>query len=631
MAAVRDKNEHQGAFNSLAQGNSGLDAFLEAAGLFVPQQQSLNCTTRPSDHRHPTFSASAHLPTPMDVEYNGPDYAEVDSDNNEGDVERSDKDELYGNISDELEVILWLLQQNGVSGTSLLAQTKKMGWDLDDMCSVEIKQHMGCLGHTYYMIRPESLVKLNFSNPMTRSVLKVYPEDSGTVSNEICQAHQWLYELDSNLTTPMYRIGSQDFYIHEPALLNDNTICFWPPNLLGQVQQWTQPLSNPWRTKAGGAQVVAYPVFIYCDDTSGNQSKKWNEHNSFLMSAAGLPREHLHREYNLHFLYTSNAAPSLEMLEGVVNEILACQDTGIWAYDCVFKEVVLVIISVLALLGDNPMHSEFACHAGLQSKFFCRCCWVKGKDDNDMEDEDGNHPQKETIPGMVDRIKQFIKGGKARDPAETKQTSRGMFQNVVNMAPQKDNQLLQASTGVKDTVLQHFFAKLDKVSQYGEYKVRLSSLDVSGLDPSILRLWGHTLVQYAGLLVGRDFYLISQVAVFVLYDLLDEKILNAWAALCVLAPLVWQPDIDDKNSYFPHYSLLKYKNHLIALFVAGRSIQISKHHPRTLLDVLQDFYVCATLYLVDTSKSNMKSLSVMKIGNGVVLALQLLHWSHLRH
>lgn len=35
---------------------------------------------------------------------------------------------------------------------------------------------------------------------------------------------------------------------------------------------------------------------------------------------------------------------------------------------------------VLALLGDNPMQSEFACHIGMRGKFFCRSCWVKGKD-----------------------------------------------------------------------------------------------------------------------------------------------------------------------------------------------------------------------------------------------------------
>lgn len=40
------------------------------------------------------------------------------------------------------------------------------------------------------------------------------------------------------------------------------------------------------------------------------------------MTAAGLPREHAHREYNIQFLCTSNAAPPLEMLEGIVEEFV---------------------------------------------------------------------------------------------------------------------------------------------------------------------------------------------------------------------------------------------------------------------------------------------------------------------
>lgn len=60
--------------------------------------------------------------------------------------------------------------------------------------------------------------------------------------------------------------------------------------------------------------------------------------------------------------------------------IREAQHSGIWAWDIVLQEAVLVIPSVLALLGDNPMQSEFACHIGLRGKFFCRACWVKGSD-----------------------------------------------------------------------------------------------------------------------------------------------------------------------------------------------------------------------------------------------------------
>jgi hypothetical protein len=98
---------------------------------------------------------------------------------------------------------------------------------------------------------------------------------------------------------------------------------------------------------------------------------------------------------------------------------------------------VLVIPVVLAMLGDNPMQSELACHVGLAGKFFCRCCWVKGRDTEDSmdpqnprEDSDaesnmsaqsggssGSHdgsksvrkgPRKETMQELVDRAKRFL-------------------------------------------------------------------------------------------------------------------------------------------------------------------------------------------------------------------------------
>jgi hypothetical protein len=49
------------------------------------------------------------------------------------------------------------------------------------------------------------------------------------------------------------------------------------------------------------------------------------------------------------------------------------------------KELVLIFPTVLALLGDNPMHSEFACHIGLRGKYFCRACMVKGSDAQDAD------------------------------------------------------------------------------------------------------------------------------------------------------------------------------------------------------------------------------------------------------
>lgn len=156
-------------------------------------------------------------------------------------------------------------------------------------------------------------------------------------------------------------------------------------SVTGMTVPWTfmDPLiGNCWRAKVKGHRALAFALWMYCDDTSGNLLKKWNEHNSFLVMSAALPHREAQKEYNIHFLAMLNTALPLEMLDGIVERLeyvnntispwlaLMCgcrtaQDEGIWAWDCEMGEAVLVIPFVLALLGDNPMQSEFACHIGL--------------------------------------------------------------------------------------------------------------------------------------------------------------------------------------------------------------------------------------------------------------------------
>jgi hypothetical protein len=78
---------------------------------------------------------------------------------------------------------------------------------------------------------------------------------------------------------------------------------------------------NRYHELAKGHRVVSFMIWLYCDDTSGNVSKKWNKHNSFLFTAAGLPWSMAQQESNVHFLSTSNIAPPLEMLDGIVLQL----------------------------------------------------------------------------------------------------------------------------------------------------------------------------------------------------------------------------------------------------------------------------------------------------------------------
>ena len=66
---------------------------------------------------------------------------------------------------------------------------------------------------------------------------------------------------------------------------------------------------------------LTLPIWLYCDDTSGNVSKKWNCHNSVLFALAGLPSARSNLLFDIHFVTTSNEASPVELFAGVVAEL----------------------------------------------------------------------------------------------------------------------------------------------------------------------------------------------------------------------------------------------------------------------------------------------------------------------
>ncbi|KAJ3846590.1 hypothetical protein EV368DRAFT_88779 [Lentinula lateritia] len=463
----------------------------------------------------------------------------------------------------QMDIILWGIASFGVNNAPSTDTAKSVGEYLQTLCGIKTERQKGPLGHVYYINQLAGLIRQEMGNPKIRPHIRHYPEDSGQHVEHAWQADAWR-TLDPDLSSPMVRVGGQDFFIHELAKLDDGTyvipfrwltrsqglpggpeqqffglawsveICSTftgrgfvvhqhqtiqfpvsrllssfpylvesydldgipdPRNIFGVyttnsndnqgIQPWTltsaeHGFANRWRVLAQGHEVLNFAMWLYCDDTSGNVSKKWNKHNSFLFTAAGLPREYAHQESNVHFLCTSNLAPPLEMLDGITKQLEQGQLEGIWVWDIQRQAMVLIIPVVLAMLGDNPMQSEFACHVGLAGKFFCRCCFVKGRDaedetavpapgpisDNvsvqsDLSDTGDEGTKKcgrckETMQELIARAKRFVGMNETRSPENTTQTLRSIF-----IASQKYNGKTQSKkivtqTGVKDTFLERF-------------------------------------------------------------------------------------------------------------------------------------------------------------------------------
>ena len=70
--------------------------------------------------------------------------------------------------------------------------------------------------------------------------------------------------------------------------------------------------SSDWKGKSGGCHVEVVPLIIFCDDVSGNVSKKWNKFDVWAMILAGLSQKfsfHL-LQFNCDRFATRNEWPS---------------------------------------------------------------------------------------------------------------------------------------------------------------------------------------------------------------------------------------------------------------------------------------------------------------------------------
>ncbi|KZV82194.1 hypothetical protein EXIGLDRAFT_685130 [Exidia glandulosa HHB12029] len=233
------------------------------------------------------------------------------------------------------------MKYNGVDNVPTVNTIKSLNAMLHSMCGIETVEYMGKMGHRYFVNSLADLIAQEAANPRISAHLEYLPCDGGGQVGNAAEANKWLREVDPSLATPMIRLrAAQDFYVFEPALLTDRTVCM-PIRWFRRgstryahacdedvehrrLSTWTRTDAtkpNPRRVQASGAEVLAFPIWLYCDDTSGNLSKKWNKHNSFLFTPVGLPRSLGHEEFNVHFLATSNTAPVTEMLDGIVDQV----------------------------------------------------------------------------------------------------------------------------------------------------------------------------------------------------------------------------------------------------------------------------------------------------------------------
>ncbi|KAI6028105.1 hypothetical protein EDC04DRAFT_2869165 [Pisolithus marmoratus] len=411
----------------------------------------------------------------------------------------------------QLQVILWGLSVLGVDNVPSTRMLKDIDSMLQSQYGIPSVRYEGALGHIYYINHLPSIIAQEMANPCVRPHICHYPKDARGRVDQPWQVARWLYEIDPAIAMLMIHKGQQDFYVFELTKLMDGTMVIpehWymkpsaqssPPfdfeywahawqahpvvssctcliEMRGcGVLPWvyTDPtVGNRWRMWAQGHHILSYMIWLYCDDTSGNMSTKWNNHNSFLFTAARLPCVMVHKGSGIHFLATSNIDPPLEMLDGIVDQLEHAQMHGIWAWDIEGREMVLVIPAILAMLGDNPMQRLQG--GGTDSR---QCPDLTGTmltnaDDDTHSIETGSHATdsdgsmhkdamhqfkckgccSETMQDLVDRARCFLGVNAPHTRQDMMDKLHSMFDEVISG---KD-------TGIKDMYMDVFIERILK-------------------------------------------------------------------------------------------------------------------------------------------------------------------------
>lgn len=106
------------------------------------------------------------------------------------------------------------------------------------------------------------------ANPKVRPYLHFYPEDTrGRLLAEARQAARWVHEVADEVLTPMIRLPSgQDYYIHEPAMLDSGEVCLpvrWFTRMVGGKFEW---YAKAWRMEAIASEHAVGWQVIACNN-----------------------------------------------------------------------------------------------------------------------------------------------------------------------------------------------------------------------------------------------------------------------------------------------------------------------------------------------------------------------------
>ncbi|KAG1765890.1 hypothetical protein EV702DRAFT_1283028 [Suillus placidus] len=494
-------------------------------------------------------------------------------------------------------------------------------------------------GNIFYINSIGSAIAMDYSNPLTRFCMQDYPEDGRGNMSQVHHGSKMLHELPEELLVPSVRVNGGIYFRNE--LLQSTTGFFIPTHFFQanipivqteagfavDPERIILEVSSFQRTYIDlqadvhlcGLHVSSDIAALRCKNAQPPARKvKWStrphcspnnlhgrclwecveaveQHHAVYMSNASMPHEMLEKEFCVRFVSSSPHASPMEIAKAVKESIEAAVDEGIVAYDCKYKDEVMLIPYGLFDAGDNPMQAEECSHGSLHCNYFCRTCKVGGTTSVKQSDEgylklfeigELRRPEETiqqileqielsklsggttkvqaavsstgtrdtTSASIVNRLLELGKHLRKREPGkpainerEVRQTLEREFEKMLGGLPVEDhiNPLL-SMTGLnihQDTPTEILHTILLGVI----FQTRLDNINKDGLNSPTLG--AEYICRYSGSLIGKHFKSLAQIMPFLIYDLVPSTVLNGWTVIGQLVVLLWHTRIDDVEEY----------------------------------------------------------------------------------
>ncbi|KAI9102777.1 hypothetical protein DFS34DRAFT_692279 [Phlyctochytrium arcticum] len=310
----------------------------------------------------------------------------------------------------------------------------------------------------FYVRNIPRLLQREFANPKISNQLVTYPDDSLQIVSEMWHGGKWRTAtqflapmaktilgcfwigdfVESNgqvgLVVRFARRGGDALYayVHPivDQILDADIVQLWDVESLNQC-----PLPAIHLVVKNRQRMHITSAWPFLLDATllqrVSESKRYNPHINWALQFAGLPFKSQQEDYNIHLITVSDQVEGVEMGAELVKQITEQAEKGVQVYHATLQEEVLVVSPIMAILGDNPMHSELGAHIGLKGNFPCRFCNASASFDS------------------AAALERFVTVGRPRNPDSTRMQLLQYMHLAAMSGAKTQTRKMQTDSGIK--------------------------------------------------------------------------------------------------------------------------------------------------------------------------------------